>query len=507
MNGDWDCPECGFDNFGSRNECFKCHTPRGGGRARGTGGSSRASYWDGDGYRKVRGWRDTEGQDDYDDRRGNDRGSLKPGDWICASCGFDNFASREECFKCHAPKKEKQRGGGRGGNGDWDCPKCGFDNFATRSECFKCHTPKPENNVDEDEGGDDENDGESGSRPFNDKGGYGGGPRPERPGDWKCPKCNFSNFASRMECKQCFTPKIGSRGKGGYGDEETEEDWRANKKAAESMADPSIIFANDINPLEKFDKYDNTQLAKLYFEYHKALKQIPTSDNCKVMRDQFKTKLKRIKKELQDRATKKDEDGDESPKEKLTDSVAKAAEADGDDEENLDKLAAEVKKMTVGDKKPLYRGRDWRDRRDEEKRRDQEMKREAERDRRDRRRGDRYDDDRRGGRGGYDDRRGGYDDRRGGYDDRRGGYDDRRGGYDDRRGGYDDRRGGYDDRRGGRYNDERRDRPSQRRETFDRPRRRDEMDYDRRGGDRGYDRYDDRRGGRGDRYDRRERYV
>jgi hypothetical protein len=56
-------------------------------------------------------------------------------------------------------------------------------------------------------------------------------------------------------------------------------------------------------------------------------------------------------------------------------------------------------------------------------------------------------DDRRGGRGGYDDRRGGYDDRRGGFEDRRGGYNDRRGGYDDRRGGFDDRRGGYEESR------------------------------------------------------------
>eukprot|EP00959_Pyramimonas_sp_CCMP1952_P455512 9471662-Pyramimonas_sp.AAC.2 len=30
--------------------------------------------------------------------------ALKPGEWSCPSCGFDNFASRAECFKCGQPK-------------------------------------------------------------------------------------------------------------------------------------------------------------------------------------------------------------------------------------------------------------------------------------------------------------------------------------------------------------------------------------------------------------------
>jgi hypothetical protein len=125
--------------------------------------------------------------------------------------------------------------------------------------------------------------------------------------------------------------------------------------------------------------------------------------------------------------------------------------------------------------------------------------RDGNRDRRDSRDFDR----RGGGRNGYrgrrdsrdfDDRRGrGYDDRRGG----RGGYGDRRGSYDDRRGGYDDRRRGYDDRRG------------RRSRSRDRDRRRD-RDYDRRGGrgaDRGGDRAGANRGGDrgGDRGRRRER--
>ena len=39
-----------------------------------------------------------------------DGGNVRPGDWNCDSCGAHNFASRNACFKCHAPK-----GGGSGG--------------------------------------------------------------------------------------------------------------------------------------------------------------------------------------------------------------------------------------------------------------------------------------------------------------------------------------------------------------------------------------------------------
>eukprot|EP00965_Chrysotila_dentata_P035196 1171077-Pleurochrysis_carterae.AAC.2 len=31
-------------------------------------------------------------------------GRARPGDWVCNSCGALNFQSRDECFKCDAPK-------------------------------------------------------------------------------------------------------------------------------------------------------------------------------------------------------------------------------------------------------------------------------------------------------------------------------------------------------------------------------------------------------------------
>ena len=49
-------------------------------------------------------------------------GNSRPGDWQCQeeACGNTNFAWRQECNKCHAPKAEDGAGGGghaRGGYG------------------------------------------------------------------------------------------------------------------------------------------------------------------------------------------------------------------------------------------------------------------------------------------------------------------------------------------------------------------------------------------------------
>ncbi|XP_064120273.1 uncharacterized protein DDB_G0290685-like [Macrobrachium nipponense] len=47
---------------------------------------------------------------------GKDRGNIKkPGDWTCGACGFDNFASRSQCFDCGADKSNNKGGGGGGG--------------------------------------------------------------------------------------------------------------------------------------------------------------------------------------------------------------------------------------------------------------------------------------------------------------------------------------------------------------------------------------------------------
>ncbi|CAI2163670.1 12013_t:CDS:2 [Funneliformis geosporum] len=43
-----------------------------------------------------------------------------------------------------------------------------------------------------------------------------GGP-PPRDGDWACESCSANNFARRMECYKCHTPRANASGEGGYG--------------------------------------------------------------------------------------------------------------------------------------------------------------------------------------------------------------------------------------------------------------------------------------------------
>ncbi|KAK3869105.1 hypothetical protein Pcinc_025562 [Petrolisthes cinctipes] len=129
--------------------------------------------------------------------------NVKPGDWECTSCQFNNFASRTACFKCRAPKDGdsspfggggRMGGGGGGGGGgmrdmrpgDWCCPKCQFHNFSSRAMCYKCNSSRGG-------GGDDR---------FSSPRGM------SRPGEWDCPRCQFSNFSHRDYCFKCRTPRV-----------------------------------------------------------------------------------------------------------------------------------------------------------------------------------------------------------------------------------------------------------------------------------------------------------
>jgi hypothetical protein len=119
----------------------------------------------------------------------------KPGDWICPACQANNFARRNACFKCYAPREgftapptPAQRGGGNFGmkRGDWVCTGCQTHNFAKRQNCLNCERP----------------------RPLDADGGRGGGNNASRKkfGDWKC-DCGFTNFASRAACLKCDAAK------------------------------------------------------------------------------------------------------------------------------------------------------------------------------------------------------------------------------------------------------------------------------------------------------------
>ncbi|KAJ6829786.1 putative zinc finger protein30 isoform X2 [Iris pallida] len=149
----------------------------------------------------------------------------KPGDWNCRSCQHLNFSWRDSCQLCSDPRSDGMGGGGdarsdyggfgggRGGSsfgfsgsdvrpGDWYC-QCGYHNFASRSNCFKCSGFKDESAAVTGGWGFD------GSRGVSFGSAGGGRAAGWKSGDWICNRsgCNEHNFASRMECFRCNAPR------------------------------------------------------------------------------------------------------------------------------------------------------------------------------------------------------------------------------------------------------------------------------------------------------------
>jgi hypothetical protein len=75
--GDWQCPQCGVNNFASRNRCFKCVEPN-----PKRSGSDAAPREEEDKTAFVK----------------------RPGDWDCGSCSTHNFARRRKCMSCGAAR-------------------------------------------------------------------------------------------------------------------------------------------------------------------------------------------------------------------------------------------------------------------------------------------------------------------------------------------------------------------------------------------------------------------
>lgn len=151
--------------------------------------------------------------------------TLRPGDWNCPSCKFYNYASRRTCYKCNtenpspSPAALNQPAPPSSGAhhshpsqrftpGDWICPNYSCG-FHNYASRLQCHKCQTPRPPST-SGPPPSYSHPSAAPPMH--GGYGRPPPPAfRPGDWYCPNpsCNFQNFASRSICFKCQTPRPG----------------------------------------------------------------------------------------------------------------------------------------------------------------------------------------------------------------------------------------------------------------------------------------------------------
>jgi len=252
--GDWMCPMCQNHNYRMRQVCNKCAAPKPGGKGGfgpamcgkgcGTGGvmgygmggvmgygmgggkggamgmgcgmGGGMGYGMGGGKGGAMGMGCGMGGGMEGQQAAGCGGDFRQGDWVCAQCGNHNYAKREVCNKCSAPRPANGHPGGLGKGcggpldpygcwggkgyspysqpgpqmlggkacgkqlrpGDWVCPGCQNHNYASRTECNKCGQPKAQQV-----------------------------PPNFRPGDWLCPSCGNHNFASKAACNKCQEPK------------------------------------------------------------------------------------------------------------------------------------------------------------------------------------------------------------------------------------------------------------------------------------------------------------
>ncbi|KAI7903308.1 uncharacterized protein BX663DRAFT_551599 [Cokeromyces recurvatus] len=267
--GDWMCPSCNFHNYSSRIQCKKCGAPKpskifkGNKKLVNTPPPSSGHHYHGSGGPYY--------------GRPHHPITFRPGDWYCpnTACGFQNFASRSTCFKCHTPNPNQQpQYNNYSSSSEQNTPPQGVTtNYHNVSGYSGSNTSTNNGNNSSSNssgggggggyggsgsgsGGYGYNGGQSNNSSGNNgygynsggygqytSGGYAGvgvggysysgggysysatshqvppsnnsGP-PFRAGDWMCPSCNSHNFATRHQCLKCSTSKPYNPSAAGY---------------------------------------------------------------------------------------------------------------------------------------------------------------------------------------------------------------------------------------------------------------------------------------------------
>ncbi|KAI9281133.1 ribonuclease H-like domain-containing protein [Sporodiniella umbellata] len=117
--GDWICPNqtCSFHNYASRMQCKRCGSYKPGGNkivntsAPRNGGGQYGSHYGTPNSAPPNG--PSYGGGYTNNQRPHHHITFRPGDWYCPNpaCGFQNFASRQTCFRCytHNPNQQQQQ--------------------------------------------------------------------------------------------------------------------------------------------------------------------------------------------------------------------------------------------------------------------------------------------------------------------------------------------------------------------------------------------------------------
>lgn len=136
------------------------------------------------------------------------------GCWACPDCQNVNFAIRDNCNRCQAPRpwerppppvgRASKGGPVAGVDGNWACPACSNVNYATRDVCNRCKTPRPHDETVLKTAQYQRS--EPATMMMAPASGRG---RPVAgvDGNWECAMCNNINYAIRTVCNRCSTPR------------------------------------------------------------------------------------------------------------------------------------------------------------------------------------------------------------------------------------------------------------------------------------------------------------